>query len=142
MCRTANTVRADLERTVLREAELTWTTYDVLVIVCAREAAEPPAIAAEAGVARATVTNALALLADRGLVRREQYEHDLRRVVVRPTRAGSSLAGMLRRQVGARRAELVRNAAMPSEGSLAAALGALADQIRPGAGPAGKGRAR
>ncbi|WP_233513392.1 MarR family winged helix-turn-helix transcriptional regulator [Micromonospora craterilacus] len=135
-------MRAYLERTVLREAGLTWTTYDVLVLVCARDVAEPPVIAAEAGVARATLTNALALLGDRGLVRREQHEHDLRRVVVRPTQAGSSLAGMLRRQVGARRAELFRSAAIPSEDDLAAALGALADQIKPGVGPAGNGRAR
>ncbi|MDG4794999.1 MarR family transcriptional regulator [Micromonospora sp. WMMD1082] len=135
LCRSANVVRAYLERTVLRETGLTWTSYDVLELVCAGEVAEPADIARQAGVARATLTSALAQLSDRGLVRRELHEHDLRRVVIRPTQQGSSLAGMLRRQVAVRQAQLLRDAAMPPP-DVVAVLRALADQFRAGAGPA------
>ncbi|MFG2059426.1 MarR family winged helix-turn-helix transcriptional regulator [Micromonospora sp. NPDC048930] len=142
LCRTANTVRAYLERTVLREAGMTWTTYDVLGLVCARQVIEPPAIAAQAGIARATLTNALAVLSDRGLVRRELHEHDLRRVVVRPTPAGAGLAGVLRRRVEARQAELFAAPGMPPEDDFAAALKVLADRFRPEDGSAGEGGGR
>lgn len=131
LCRTANTVRAYLERTVLREAGMTWTTYDVLVLVCARQVVEPPAIAAEVGIARATLTNALALLSDRDLVRRELHEHDLRRVVVRPTQAGLALAAMLHRWVDARQADLFAAPGMPPDHDFTQALKILADRSRP-----------
>ncbi|MFI7208099.1 MarR family winged helix-turn-helix transcriptional regulator [Micromonospora aurantiaca (nom. illeg.)] len=130
LCRTANTVRAYLERTVLREAGMTWTTYDVLVLVCARQVVEPPVIAAEVGIARATLTKTLAVLSDRDLVRRELHEHDLRRVVVRPTPAGLALAGMLRRWVDARQADLFAAPGMPPEQDVAQALKILADRSR------------
>ncbi|WP_435126305.1 MarR family winged helix-turn-helix transcriptional regulator [Micromonospora tulbaghiae] len=134
LCRTANTVRASLERTVLREAGMTWTTYDVLVLVCARQVIEPPDIAAQAGIARATLTSALAVLSDRNLVRRELHEHDQRRVVVRPTPSGAALAGTLRRQVEARQAQLFAAPGMPREDDFAAALAVLADRFRPDGG--------
>ncbi|WP_238433343.1 MarR family winged helix-turn-helix transcriptional regulator [Micromonospora tarensis] len=131
LCRTANTVRALLERTVLREADLTWTTYDVLVLVCACDVLEPAAIAAEIGIARATLTNALGLLSDRDLIRRELQEHDLRRTVVRPTRAGLDLAGQLRRRVDAQQSTLFAAPGLPSENDFARALRLLAQRTRP-----------
>ncbi|MFG1952390.1 MarR family winged helix-turn-helix transcriptional regulator [Micromonospora sp. NPDC048830] len=138
LCRTANTLRAHLERTVLREADMTWTTYDVLMLVCARRVVEPRDIAVEVGIARATLTNALGLLSDRDLVRREQHEHDLRRVVVRPTQAGLALAGMLRRQVDARQADLFAAPGMPPEDDFAQALKVLADRSHRTDGIAGE----
>ncbi len=141
LCRTANTVRAHLERTVLREAGMTWTTYDVLVLVCERRVVETRAVAAEVGIARATLTNALGLLTDRDLVRRELHEHDLRRVVVRPTQAGVALAGVLRRRVEARQAELFNAPGMPPEDDFAQVLRVLADRFRPD-GIAGEGGLR
>lgn len=134
LCRTANTVRAHLERAVLREAGMTWTTYDVLVLVCARQVIQPPDIAAQAGIARATLTSALALLSDRNLVQRELHEHDQRRVVVRPTQAGVALAAMLRRRVEARQTRLFASPGMPREDDFAAALAVLADRLRPNSG--------
>lgn len=132
LCRTANTVRAHLERTVLREAGMTWTAYDVLMLVCTRQVVEPPDIAAEVGIARATLTLALGLLSNRDLVRRELHEHDLRRVVVRPTQAGLALAGMLRRRVDARQADLFAAPGMPAEDDFAQALKVLADRSHHG----------
>ncbi|WP_240033307.1 MarR family winged helix-turn-helix transcriptional regulator [Micromonospora globbae] len=134
LCRTANALRADVERTVLREAGLTWTTYDVLMLVCTRQVVEPPAIAAEAGISRATLTNALGLLSDRALVRRELHEHDLRRTVVRPTHAGMALAELLRQRADARQADLFAAPGMPSEADVAQALTVLANRFHQSAG--------
>lgn len=80
LVRTANTLRAQIERDVLRDEGLTWTTYNVLVLVCARRAVETRAAAVEVGIAKATLTHALVSLVDRGLVRRDLHEDDRRRV--------------------------------------------------------------
>ncbi|WKU03495.1 MarR family winged helix-turn-helix transcriptional regulator [Micromonospora sp. HUAS LYJ1] len=126
LCRTADAVRAHLERVVLRQAGMTWTTYDVLLLVCARRVIEPPHIASLAGVARSTLTSVLAALTDQGLVLRELHEHDQRRVVVRPTAAGAVLADRMRRQIEARLAQMFTAAGMPRHDDFAAALAALA----------------
>ncbi|MEV0005964.1 MarR family winged helix-turn-helix transcriptional regulator [Micromonospora sp. NPDC050980] len=142
LCRTANTVRAHLERTVLRDVEMTWTTYDVLELVCARQVIEPPDIATEVGIARATLTSALAVLSDRNLVQRELHEHDQRRVVLRPTPAGAALARTLRGRVEARQAQLFAAPGMPREDDFAAVLAVLAGRVRPDGGNADTRKAR
>ncbi|MEK8108214.1 hypothetical protein NKG94_31055 [Micromonospora sp. M12] len=64
-------------------------------------------------------------------VHRYLHEHDLRRVVVRPTRAGVGLAGMLRRRVDARQSDLFTGPGMPNEADFAEALRLLAERARP-----------
>ncbi|MFI7075537.1 MarR family winged helix-turn-helix transcriptional regulator [Micromonospora sediminicola] len=126
LVRTANTLRAQIERNVLRAEGLTWTTYDVLVLVCARRAVETRTAAAEVGIAKATLTNALGSLVDRGLVRRQLQEGDRRRVVLRPTQDGIDLARRLQGPVEAEQSRLFREPGMPSEDSLAKVLRTLA----------------
>lgn len=126
LVRTANTLRAQLERDVLRDEGLTWTTYDVLVLVCARRAVETRAAAVEVGIAKATLTHALVSLVDRGLVRRDLHEEDRRRVVLRPTQAGVELARRVQGPVEAAQARLFSEPGMPSEDSLARVLRSLA----------------
>ncbi|MFI6129444.1 MarR family winged helix-turn-helix transcriptional regulator [Micromonospora sp. NPDC051141] len=126
LVRTANTLRAQIERGVLRTEGLTWTTYDVLVLVCARRAVETRTAAAEVGIAKATLTNALATLVDRGLVRRQLQEGDRRRVVLRPTQDGIDLARRLQAPVEAEQSRLFREPGMPSGDSLAKVLRTLA----------------
>ncbi|RNH99642.1 MarR family transcriptional regulator [Micromonospora aurantiaca] len=128
LCRTAQAVRTHLERVVLQEVGMTWTTYDVLLLVCARGVIEPPHIASLAGVARSTATAALATLTDRALVVRELHEHDQRRTVVRPTPAGAGLAEMLRRDIAAQLARMFAAAGMPRHDDFAVALASLARQ--------------
>ncbi|MEU2612613.1 MarR family winged helix-turn-helix transcriptional regulator [Micromonospora sp. NPDC007271] len=131
LCRTANTVRAYIERTALREAGMTWTTYDVLVLICARRVVETRVVAAEVGIAKATLTNALSLLVDRDLVQRQLHEHDRRRVVVRPTQAGVDLARALRQRVHAQQANLFAAPGLPPTHDLAHVLRVLAVRTRP-----------
>ncbi|MFJ6199604.1 MarR family winged helix-turn-helix transcriptional regulator [Micromonospora sp. NPDC092111] len=130
-------MRAHLERVVLQKTGMTWTTYDVLLLVCARRVIEPPHIASLAGVARSTLTSALAALTDQGLVLRELHEHDQRRVVVRPTAAGTALADMTRRQIEARLAQMFTAAGMPRHDDFAAALATLASLANARGGGAG-----
>ncbi|MFI7510863.1 MarR family winged helix-turn-helix transcriptional regulator [Micromonospora aurantiaca] len=126
LVRTANTLRAQIERDVLRDEGLTWTTYDVLVLVCARRAVETRTAAVEVGIAKATLTNALVSLVDRGLVRRQLQEDDRRRVVLRPTQAGMDLARRVQGRVEAEQARLFGEPGMPSGDSLARVLRTLA----------------
>ncbi|MGC4885781.1 MarR family transcriptional regulator [Micromonospora sp. DT227] len=143
LCRTAQAVRTQLERVVLHEVDLTWTSYDVLLLVCARRVIEPPHIARLAGVARSTATAALATLTDRALVVREMHEHDHRRIVVQPTPAGAALADMLRRDIDARLAQMFAAAGMPRHDDFADALAALARQTTAtSSGPASFGTRR
>ncbi|MFI0796622.1 MarR family winged helix-turn-helix transcriptional regulator [Micromonospora rubida] len=130
LCRTANTIRAHLERTVLREEAMTWTSYDVLVLVCARLAVDTRTATAEIGIAKATLTNVLVSLVDRGLVRRDLHEHDRRRVVLRPTPAGVEVARQIQGRVDAEQARLFGEPGLPSGDNLARVLRMLATRSR------------
>ena len=130
LVRTANTVRAQIERDVLRAKGLTWTTYDVLVLVCARRAVENRAAAVEVGIAKATLTNALVPLIDRGLVRRDLHEEDRRRVILRPAQAGVDLARRIQGPLEAAQTRLFDVTGMPSEESMAWVLWSLATRSR------------
>ena len=101
---------------------MTWTTYDVLVLVCARRAVETRATAVEVGIAKATLTSVLVILVDRGLVRRDLHEHDRRRVVLRPTQAGMDLARRVQHRVDAEQARLFGGPGLPPRDSLARVL--------------------
>lgn len=126
LCRTANTVRAQLERMVLRGEGLNWTTYDVLVLVCARRAVETQAAVVELGIAKSTLTHALVSLVDRGLVRRDLRESDQRRVVLRPTQGGMDLARRVQRLVEEEQARLFQEPGLPTGENLARVLRLLA----------------
>ncbi|MEU8376117.1 MarR family winged helix-turn-helix transcriptional regulator [Micromonospora sp. NPDC048894] len=126
LVRAANTIRAQLERTVLRADGMTWTAYDVLVLVCARRAVDTRTTAAEIGIAKATLTSVLVTLVDRGLVRRDLHEHDRRRVILRPTQAGMDLARQIQHRVDAEQARLFGGPGLPPGDSLARVLRTVA----------------
>ncbi|MBQ1052177.1 MarR family transcriptional regulator [Micromonospora sp. C51] len=128
--RTANTIRAHLEHTVLRDEGMTWTTYDVLVLICARRVIDTRTTAVEIGIAKATLTNTVGLLVDRGLVRRNLHEHDRRRVVLRPTPEGVDLARRIQGRVDAEQTRLLATAGISSGDGLARALRQLATTSR------------
>ncbi|WP_434740753.1 MarR family winged helix-turn-helix transcriptional regulator [Micromonospora sp. SH-82] len=130
MFRTANTIRAHLERAVLRDEGMTWTSYDVLVLVCARRVVDTRTAAAEIGIAKATLTHTLVTLVDHNLVRRDLHENDRRRVVLRPTTQGMDLARQLQARVDAEQARLFTEPGLPTGDSLARVLRALATRTR------------
>ncbi|MFV2104419.1 MarR family winged helix-turn-helix transcriptional regulator [Micromonospora sp. LOL_024] len=128
--RTANTIRAHLEHTVLRDEGMTWTNYDVLVLICARRAVDTRTAAVEIGIAKATLTNTVGHLVDRGLARRNLHEQDRRRVVLRPTEDGVDLARRIQGRVDAEQARLLAAAGISSGDGLARALRQLATTSR------------
>ncbi|MGW0507051.1 MarR family winged helix-turn-helix transcriptional regulator [Micromonospora sp. NPDC003241] len=115
---------------MLRDDGMTWTTYDVLVLICARRVIDTRTTAVEVGIAKATLTNTVGHLVDRGLVRRNLHEHDRRRVVLRPTPDGIDLARRIQGRVDAEQARLLTAAGITSADGLARALRQLATTSR------------
>jgi MarR family transcriptional regulator, organic hydroperoxide resistance regulator len=87
----AAAVRQHVEQTVLRRVRLSWTAFAVLRQAVAHEAVETRVVAAETGIAKATLTGVVNTLSGRGLVRRRPHPQDGRLVLVEPTRAGRAL---------------------------------------------------
>jgi len=99
LCRTANFARRHLEVTVLYQANLTWTSYDVLHLAVMRRPVDTGVIAALAHVSKGSVTRSAAALIKRGLLRRSIPITDRRRSLLAPTTAGWALNQHLRAQL-------------------------------------------
>jgi DNA-binding MarR family transcriptional regulator len=97
--RTANFARRHLEATVLRDAKLTWTSYDVLHLTVMHRPIDTGVVAAVAHVSTGTVTRCAAALIKRGLLRRSVPTKDRRRSLLAPTAAGWALNQRLRAQL-------------------------------------------
>ncbi|WP_169792518.1 MarR family transcriptional regulator [Actinoplanes sp. NBRC 101535] len=69
LCRRGNRIRRHLERAVLRDAGLTWSSYDVLQLAVSHRPIDTRTIAEIAGVSKSTVTMVADALSRRGLVR-------------------------------------------------------------------------
>ncbi len=89
--RVANAVRSHMEQTVLREDDLSWTSFQVLWVLWIWGDQETRRVAAECGIAKGTLTGVLARLEGRGLVTRSDHPSDGRLVVVGLTDAGRAL---------------------------------------------------
>ncbi|MEU7906418.1 MarR family transcriptional regulator [Actinoplanes sp. NPDC049118] len=96
LCHTANYARRHLEHTVLRDANLTWTSYDVLHLAVMHRPIDTGALAGIAHVSKGTVTRAATILIKRGLLRRSRPPGDRRRAVLAPTAAGWALNQQIR----------------------------------------------
>jgi DNA-binding MarR family transcriptional regulator len=99
LCRTANYARRHLETTVLYDAKLTWTGYDVLHLAVMHRPIDTGVLASLASVSKGTVTRAAAALIKRGLLRRTVPSGDRRRVVLAPTPDGWALNHQVRTQL-------------------------------------------
>lgn len=101
LCHAGNHVRRHLERTVLHDVGLTWTSFDVLNLAVGDQPIDTRTVAEIAGISKATVSiNANALVA-RGLLVRGFDPDDNRRVQLHPTAAATRLVGDLRTQLAA-----------------------------------------
>lgn len=89
--RAANATRNYLERTVLKEEELSWTAFVVLWVVWIWEPIETRLIAEEGGFSKATLTGVLQTLEGRGLLLRHKSAKDGRLVEVELTQTGRKL---------------------------------------------------
>lgn len=89
--RVANAARYHMERTVLAQADLSFTAFTVLWVLWVWGEQEARHLAAEAGITKGTLTGVVTTLERRGLVERRGHPTDKRLVLVRATRSGRAL---------------------------------------------------
>jgi DNA-binding MarR family transcriptional regulator len=89
--RAAQAFRSRMERTVLREFDLSWGSFSTLFIVWVWGPIETRDLAKSQSVSRATVTSIIDSLESRGLCLRQQSTGDRRLVLVRLTLEGETL---------------------------------------------------
>ena len=95
MHRASATIRDHFERSVLTEAELHWSAFVTLWCLWIYGELETRRLAAEAGVAKSTLSGILNTLEARKLVRRRVNEAERRLVIVNLTAAGAALISTL-----------------------------------------------
>jgi hypothetical protein len=86
--RVANAVRARMERDVLGDSGLSWTSFTALFVLWVWGPQETRHLAGECGVTKGTLTGVIATLESKGLVLRSPHPGDGRLVVVSLTPAG------------------------------------------------------
>lgn len=89
--RVANAVRANMERDILGDSGLSWTSFTALFVLWVWGPQETRHLARECGVTKGTLTGVLATLESKGLVLRAAHPGDGRLVVVTLTPAGRRL---------------------------------------------------
>ncbi len=89
--RAANATRKHLSSTVLKESDLTWTSFVVLWVVWMQDAIETRQAAEESAITKATLTGVVKTLEGRGLVARERDASDRRLVHLSLTETGRTL---------------------------------------------------
>lgn len=129
--RAANAVRNHLERTVLAEADLTWTAFVVLWVVWIWEPIETRAIAEEGGFSKATLSGVLTTLEKRDLVVRERGAQDGRLVEVSLTPQGRKLMKKLFPRFNAEETYIARLLGNGKAPQMAESLRALITAVEP-----------
>ncbi len=93
--RASTAIRRHMERTVLAEDRLSWTSFVVLWVLWVWDEMESRDLAAAVGISRPTSTGVVTTLERRGLVQRRRSDEDGRMVRVSLTPAGRRLIGSL-----------------------------------------------
>lgn len=91
--RAAAAVRQHFENSVLRGAELTWTSFVVLWVVWIGGEMETRRVAEEAGISKGTLTGVARTLQARGLMERKTHPGDGRLALLALTPEGERLMG-------------------------------------------------
>ncbi|WP_131741199.1 MarR family winged helix-turn-helix transcriptional regulator [Actinomadura roseirufa] len=89
--RAAAAIRQHFESSVLRGADLTWTSFVVLWVVWIWAEMETRHVAEEAGISKGTLTGVVKTLEGRGLIERGSHATDGRLVLLRLTAKGEDL---------------------------------------------------
>ena len=101
LLRAMMTIRLHLARTVRREAGLRWTSYTLLRLLCRHPDASPRTLAAHLATTPTGLTDHVAELTTRNLVRHIPGPGDPESRPVQPTQAGVTLVHHLRRVLAA-----------------------------------------
>ena len=120
--RAAQAMRTRLERTVLRDEQLSWAGFAALFNLWVWGPLETRDLAASMSVARATISGVTDTLARRGLVARSGHAHDRRLVSLTLTDAGRARIEELFPRFNAGEAALVRDLSDEEKATLAALL--------------------
>lgn len=97
--RAATAMRQHIERVVLHDAGLNWTTFEVLRLVASQRKITLGGVATNTGLSKAAVTNTSRALVRRRLIHRVLDPDDHRRVYLRPTVDGWRTAVDLGRHI-------------------------------------------
>jgi DNA-binding MarR family transcriptional regulator len=93
--RVATTIRNHMERTVLGDADLSFTAFTVLWVLWIWGEQEARHVAAESGVSPGTLTGVVTTLERRSLVVRRRHPDDARSVLIAITDRGDALMAEL-----------------------------------------------
>jgi DNA-binding MarR family transcriptional regulator len=128
--RAAQELKSKMERTLLREFELTWASFSTLFIVWIWGPIETRDIAKSQNVTKGTVTSAVSLLEKRGLCLRRQSEADRRLVTVELTTEGQHLIEEVYPLFNQGESELVSGLSVQEQETLAHLLRKAVKSIR------------
>jgi MarR family transcriptional regulator, organic hydroperoxide resistance regulator len=127
--RVATRVRNHFEQGVLRERELTWTSFVTLWVLWIWGETQTRYLAEEVGITRSTLSGVLNTLESRGLVRRRPHETEGRLVLVRNTDAGEALMAELFPRFNAEESFIVSTLSQDARRRLAGALRSIARHL-------------
>ena len=125
--RAAAAIRQHFESSVLREADLTWTSFVVLWVVWIWGDMETRHVAAEAGISKGTLTGVAKTLEGRGLMARVPHDTDGRLVVLRLTDKGQELMEQLFPRFNAEEAFVVEGLDLEQNRALAQLLASIVE---------------
>lgn len=120
--RAATTVRNHMERTVLADADLSFTAFTVLWVLWIWGEQEARHVAEESGISRGTLTGVVTTLERRRLVRRRPHPEDRRSVLVAATAKGEALMADLFPAFNAEEAKVSADLSARAKEQLADAL--------------------
>ena len=123
--RAAHALRAHLERTVLTPHGLTWSGWVVLWVLRTWGETETHTVAAEAGVAKATLTGVQRTLTASGLLARRVHPDDGRRVLLSLTERGQRMVAQVAPELDRAEAWLVEEMSDADQLGLVRGLRAL-----------------
>lgn len=123
--RASTAIRRHMERTVLAEARLSWTSFVALWVLWVWGEMESRDLAAAVGISRPTSTGVVTTLERRGLVRRRRSAEDGRMVRVSLTPAGRRLIEELFPRFNAAEAAVTSRLSPTEQETLAGMLRAM-----------------
>jgi MarR family transcriptional regulator, organic hydroperoxide resistance regulator len=127
--RVASRVRNHFEQGVLRNRELTWTSFVTLWVLWVWGETQTRYLAEEVGITRSTLSGVLNTLERRALIARRAHETEGRLVLVRNTAEGDALMEELFPRFNAEESFIVSSLSEDAQRRLASALRSIARHL-------------
>lgn len=127
--RVSTRIRNHIEQGVLRDRDLTWTSFVTLWVLWIWGETQTRYLAEEVGISRSTLSGVLNTLERRGLVQRRPHETEGRLVLVSNTKAGQALMDELFPKFNAEESFIVEPLSADTLKRLASALRTVAKHL-------------